>query len=111
LVGGHDRGLDYTPLGHAVARRQLPTLVITIPDNGPRIGSAIREIVGDEVTVVDAANLDEAVATACGWAREGGVVLLSPAAPSFGRYADYRARARAFSEAASKCGVLTESPS
>ena len=110
LVGGHDRGLDYAPLGHAVARRQLPTLVITIPDNGPRIGSAIREIVGDEVTVVDAANLDEAVATACGWAREGGVVLLSPAAPSFGRYADYRARARAFSEAASKCGVLTESP-
>jgi UDP-N-acetylmuramoylalanine--D-glutamate ligase len=110
LVGGHDRGLDYSPLGHAVARRQLPTLVITIPDNGPRIGGAIREIVGDEVTVVDAANLDEAVATACGWARGGGVVLLSPAAPSFGRYADYRARARAFADAASKCGVLTEFP-
>jgi len=110
LVGGHDRGLDYSALGHAVARRQLPTLVITMPDNGPRIGEAIRDVVGDRVTVVDAASLDEAVATACGWARHGGVVLLSPAAPSFGRYADYTDRARAFAEAASKCGPLTEQP-
>jgi UDP-N-acetylmuramoylalanine--D-glutamate ligase len=110
LVGGHDRGLDYSPLGRAVARRQLPTLVITMPDNGPRIGEAIRDVVDDQVTVVDAASLDEAVATACGWARHGGVVLLSPAAPSFGRYADYKDRAQAFAEAASKCGPLTERP-
>jgi UDP-N-acetylmuramoylalanine--D-glutamate ligase len=110
LVGGHDRGVDYSPLGQAVARRHMPTLVITLPDNGPRIGNAIREIVGDHVTVVDAAGLDEAVATACGWARDGGVVLLSPAAPSFGRYADYRARAQAFSDAASKCGALAQPP-
>jgi UDP-N-acetylmuramoylalanine--D-glutamate ligase len=110
LVGGHDRGLDYSPLGRAVARRQLPTLVITMPDNGPRIGEAIRDVVGDLVTVIDAASLDEAVATACGWARDGGVVLLSPAAPSFGRYADYKDRAQAFAGAASKCGPLTEMP-
>ena len=64
----------------------------------------------DGVTVVDAASLEEAVATACGWARDGGVVLLSPAAPSFGRFADYNDRARAFAEAASKCGPLTEQP-
>jgi UDP-N-acetylmuramoylalanine--D-glutamate ligase len=110
LVGGHDRGLDYSALGHALARRQPRTLVITMPDNGPRIGGAIRDVVGDGVTVVDAASLEEAVATACGWARDGGVVLLSPAAPSFGRFADYNDRARAFAEAASKCGPLTEQP-
>ena len=104
LVGGHDRGLDYTPLGQAVARRLLPILVVTLPDNGPRIGRAIRDVVGPGVDVVDAADLDEGVATASRWAREGGVVLLSPAAPSFGRYADYRARARAFADAAAKCG-------
>jgi UDP-N-acetylmuramoylalanine--D-glutamate ligase len=107
LVGGHDRGLDYAPLGHAVARRTVPTLVVTMPGNGPRIGSAIREVVGDAVEVIDAAGLDEAVASAWGWARNGGVVLLSPAAPSFGRYADYRERARAFAAAAAACGSLT----
>jgi UDP-N-acetylmuramoylalanine--D-glutamate ligase len=108
LVGGHDRGLDYAPLGQAVARRTVPTLVVTMPNNGPRIGSAIREVVGDAVEVIDATGLEEAVATAWGWTRNsGGVVLLSPAAPSFGRYADYRERARAFAEAAATCGPLT----
>ena len=107
LVGGHDRGLDYAPLGQAVGRRTMPTLVVTMPRNGPRIGSAIREVVGDAIEVIDSSGMDEAVATAWGWARRGGVVLLSPAAPSFGRYADYRERARAFAEAAAKCGPLT----
>ncbi len=106
LVGGHDRGLDYRPLGLAVARRTEPTLVVTMPDNGPRIGDAIRQVVGTRVEVVDAGGLRDAVAAACGWAREGGVVLLSPAAPSFGRFADYRERARAFSDAAAECGTL-----
>ena len=30
----------------AVAAATVPTLVVTMPDNGPRIGSAIREVVG-----------------------------------------------------------------
>jgi len=107
LVGGHDRGLDYSDLGRTVAGRPLRTLVVTMPDNGPRIGSAIRQVAGDTVDIVDADGLDEAVAVAWAWAREGGVVLLSPAAPSFGRFADYQARARAFAEAVSNCGTLT----
>ena len=113
LVGGHDRGLDYAALGQAVARRTVPTLVVTMPANGPRIGNAIREVVGDAVEVIDAAGLEEAVTDAWGWARNAGtgtdepVVLLSPAAPSFGRYTDYRERARAFAEAAAACGPLT----
>ena len=110
LVGGHDRGLDYSALGRTIAERARPTLVVTMPDNGPRIGSAVREMAGDRVEVVDADGLDDAVAVACDWAREGGVVLLSPAAPSFGRFADYQARARAFAEAVGNCGTLTENP-
>ena len=107
LVGGHDRGLDYSALGRTVADRPVSTLVVTMPDNGPRIGSAIRQVAGERVDVVDADGLDEAVAVAYAWAREGGVVLLSPAAPSFGRFADYQARARAFAEAVRNCGTLT----
>ncbi len=122
LVGGHDRGLDYALLGEAVARRALPTLVVTMPANGPRIGNAIREVVGGAVEVIDADGLEEAVATAWAWARNAGdaqsdpdrdvgndraVVLLSPAAPSFGEYTDYRQRSQAFAEAAARCGPLT----
>ena len=107
LVGGHDRGLDYTPLGRSVASRTAPTLVVTMPDNGPRIGAAVRDAAGDRVEVLDAASLQAAVETAFAWARSGGVVLLSPAAPSFGRFRDYRERAAAFAAAAASCGTLS----
>jgi UDP-N-acetylmuramoyl-L-alanine---L-glutamate ligase len=111
LVGGHDRGVDYTALGQAVARRARPTLVVTMPDNGPRIGAAVR---AEDATaeVVDAGSLEEAVGVAYRWSLEvaaragndgGAVVLLSPAAPSFGRFNDYRERAAAFAAAAGRC--------
>jgi UDP-N-acetylmuramoyl-L-alanine---L-glutamate ligase len=103
LVGGHDRGIDYAPLGLTVAQRKAPTLVVTMPDNGPRIGDAIRAA-GTAAEVMDASDLNEAVALAFGWSPPGGVVLLSPAAPSFGQFVDYRDRAKAFAEAASRCG-------
>ena len=106
LVGGHDRGLDYVPLGHTLAGRTRPTLVVTLPDNGPRIGQAVRGITGDRIEVIDAPDLDEAVVTAFAWSKPDGVVLLSPAAPSFGRFADYRDRARAFADAAARLGEL-----
>jgi UDP-N-acetylmuramoyl-L-alanine---L-glutamate ligase len=109
LVGGQDRGIDYAPLARSVARRGAPTFVVTMPDNGPRIGTAIRSEAGDDVEVVDAADLDAAVDAAFGWVegRGGGVVVLSPAAPSFGRYHDYRDRAAAFARAAARYGPLT----
>ncbi len=121
LVGGHDRGVDYAPLGQAVARRARPTLVVTMPDNGPRIGDAVRAA-APTAEVIDAPSLEEAVAAAYRWALEAeanargdrppgstegkAVVLLSPAAPSFGRFSDYRERAAAFTDAAGRCGRL-----
>jgi UDP-N-acetylmuramoylalanine--D-glutamate ligase len=107
LVGGHDRGLDYAPLGRSIAARTTPTLVVTMPDNGPRIGQAVRDATAGRVEVRDAADLDAAVDAAFAWAPAGGVVLLSPAAPSFGRFGDYRERAAAFAEAAGRCGMLS----
>jgi UDP-N-acetylmuramoylalanine--D-glutamate ligase len=106
-VGGHDRGLDYSPLGRAIAHRTAPTLVVTMPDNGPRIGAAVREAGDGTVEVMDAASLDAAVEAAFGWAGPGAVVLLSPAAPSFGRYGDYKERSAAFAAAAARCGPLS----
>jgi UDP-N-acetylmuramoyl-L-alanine---L-glutamate ligase len=106
LVGGHDRGVDYEPLGRAVADRRAPTLVVTMPDNGARIGAAVRAVTNGRVEVVDAASLEAAVDAAFAWATEGAVVLLSPAAPSFGRFGDYRERSAAFAAAAAHLGPL-----
>ena len=57
------------------------------------------------VELLDAAATDEAVARAFAWARPDGVVLLSPAAPSFGRFRDYRDRAEHFTQAMRGCAA------
>jgi UDP-N-acetylmuramoylalanine--D-glutamate ligase len=105
LVGGSDRGIDYGPLADTVAARSQPTLVVTLPDNGPSIGALIRTR-DARVNVIDADDLEDAVARAFDWATAGSVVLLSPAAPSFGRFANYRARGDAFAAAALRHGPL-----
>ena len=107
LVGGHDRGLDYAPLGRTIAHRQAPTVVVTMPDNGPRIGKEVRRASEGRIEVIDAASLEAAVAAAVEWTPAGGVVLLSPAAPSFGRFGDYRERSAAFAAAVGRHGTLS----
>jgi len=98
IVGGHDRGIDYAPLAAGVLARAAPTLVLTLPDSGPRIRAAIEKTAAG-IEVTNCPDLDEAVAAGFRWARPDGVVLLSPAAPSFGRFRDYRDRSEAFAHA------------
>lgn len=95
LVGGLDRGIDYRPLREGL-RTRPDLLVLTMPTNGPLIGAALRP----DVPVEDCASLEQAVRRGREWAGPGGVVLLSPAAASFDRFADYRARGLAFATAA-----------
>jgi UDP-N-acetylmuramoyl-L-alanine---L-glutamate ligase len=98
IVGGHDRGIDYAPLAAGVLARDAPTYVLTLPDSGPRIRAEL-ERAAPGISVTDCPGLDEAVAEAFRWARPDGVVLLSPAAPSFGQFRDYRDRSEAFASA------------
>jgi UDP-N-acetylmuramoylalanine--D-glutamate ligase len=103
IVGGQDRGIDYAPLAAALRRRPAPTYVLTLPDSGPRISAEIEAAGGEPGTglagVTDVPHLEAAVAAGFGWARPDGVVLLSPAAPSFGHFRDYRDRSEAFARA------------
>jgi UDP-N-acetylmuramoylalanine--D-glutamate ligase len=111
LVGGFDRGIDYAPLAGPLQDRRHPTLVLTLPDSGPRIAAelAAAGVAGDSTGDVEVRPADDLVAAtgeAFTWARpRRGVVLLSPAAPSFGRFRDYRDRAEAFTAAARACGT------
>jgi UDP-N-acetylmuramoyl-L-alanine---L-glutamate ligase len=103
IVGGQDRGIDYTALAQGVSRRVEPTTVLTLPDSGPRITEAFTATAatgdGGFAGITDCRDLDEAVARAFAWARPDGIVLLSPAAPSFGHFRDYRDRGDHFAAA------------
>jgi UDP-N-acetylmuramoylalanine--D-glutamate ligase len=103
IAGGHDRGIDYAPLAAGLAARDMPTLVLAVPDSGPRIQAAIEVAGPAKVDVVACDGLDAAVERGFGWALPDGVVLLSPAAPSFGRFRDYADRGAAFARAMNAC--------
>lgn len=96
LVGGLDRGLDWAV--HAPALRAAgPHALIGLPDSGSTVlgtlGAAGLAPPGGLHPVAD---MGEAVRLACALTPPGGVVLLSPGAPSFPRYRDYRERAGDF---------------
>jgi UDP-N-acetylmuramoyl-L-alanine---L-glutamate ligase len=97
LVGGQDRGIDYAPLALGL-RESADLLVLTLPDNGPRIADTIRSL-APTVAVEECADLRSAVRRGHEWAVPDGVVLLSPAAPSFGVFRDYAERAEVFTAA------------
>ncbi len=104
IAGGHDRGIDYAPLAAGVLTRGAPTFVLTVPDSGPRISAAIERAtagVGSSAFAgtANCHDLDAAVAAGYRWAQPDGLVLLSPAAPSFGQFRDYRDRGDAFARA------------
>ncbi|WP_249998036.1 UDP-N-acetylmuramoyl-L-alanine--D-glutamate ligase [Actinoplanes sp. M2I2] len=95
LLGGTDRGLDYTPLRHFLAERELT--VIGIPDSGPRILAELAGLPGVTTAVAD--DLADAVRRARELTPPGGVVLLSPAAPSYGQFRNFEHRSEAFAAA------------
>jgi UDP-N-acetylmuramoylalanine--D-glutamate ligase len=110
IVGGQDRGIDYGELADGVMARAGETAVLTLPDSGPRISAAFKGRAGgpgapgapgtsSAVSVQDCPDLDTAVRAGFTWAKPDGVVLLSPAAPSFGHFKNYSDRAAAFSRA------------
>lgn len=102
LVGGHDRGVDYGGLAAAIADRPGATLVVTLPDNGPAIGALVARRSAVEVRAAD--DVASAVAAAVDWLGGDGIVLLSPAAPSFSQFRSWKERSDAFAAAVASLG-------
>ena len=96
LVGGLDRGVDWSP--YMTRFRQFPPVaVIGIPDSGERIiGDLARHGIKPESGLHAAGNLEDAIHLARRVTPAGGTVLLSPGSPSFLQFRDYRDRGRQF---------------
>lgn len=94
IVGGYDRGIDYGKLIAKLAGGAARA-VLCLGASGERIFGTLYAGAPDPKTVV-VGSMDAAVARARQLTPRGGVVLLSPAAPSYGTYRDFAERGRDF---------------
>lgn len=103
LLGGFDRGLNVDELARYVATKPVYA-VITMPDNGPRIAETIRKALDDtaesKLLLQEAEDLKGAVSIAKKITPAGGVILLSPGAPSYGRFKNFSERGNTFARIA-----------
>jgi UDP-N-acetylmuramoylalanine--D-glutamate ligase len=98
ILGGYDRGIDYDRLVAALAQGRARR-ALCLGESGARIRAALAAGSGS-CTASLARSMAEAVATALRTTPPGGVVLLSPAAPSYGQYRDFRERGHDFARQA-----------
>jgi UDP-N-acetylmuramoyl-L-alanine---L-glutamate ligase len=99
ILGGHDRGIDYGELVEKAVTGAAKA-VICLGDSGERIYSLAKAVATRRDAIACKIHRAQSMADAVAYARQvtppGGVVLLSPAAPSYGQYRDYIERGRDF---------------
>jgi UDP-N-acetylmuramoylalanine--D-glutamate ligase len=97
ILGGSDKGADYTQLAKTVASANIRK-VLLIGEQGPRIKAAFDQV--DFTNFTDGGKtIDEIAATARREGQPGDVVLLSPACASFDMFNNYKERGLHFKQA------------
>jgi UDP-N-acetylmuramoylalanine--D-glutamate ligase len=92
ILGGKDKGSDYTLLQKPLRERAILALLI-----GAAADKIEKQIAGS-VAIERAGTLERAVEAAALAARSGDVVLLAPACASFDQFEDYEHRGRVFKQ-------------
>ena len=93
IMGGYDKGNDYTPLREIVQIRVKAAVMLG------EYTQQIEKTLADTTDIIKAQTMAQAVQVAYKLAAPGDVVLLSPANASFDMYTDYKARGANFKAA------------
>jgi UDP-N-acetylmuramoylalanine--D-glutamate ligase len=92
ILGGKDKGSDYTVLQKPLREKAILALLIGAA------ADKIEKQINGSVAIERAGTLDNAVEIASHAARAGDVVLLAPACASFDQFENYEQRGRVFKE-------------
>lgn len=95
IMGGQDRGQDYGELAQRLSDYDICSVML-LPDNGSIIAKSLFDV---QIKKFD--QLEDAVRAAFDDTPEGGVILLSPGAPSFGHFKSFEQRGECFAKACS----------
>jgi UDP-N-acetylmuramoylalanine--D-glutamate ligase len=97
ILGGKDKGSDYTVLAEPLRRKARGVLLVGAAAG--KIRSHLQEAtLPSSVEVVDVGTIPDAVEQAFAKARSGEIVLLAPACASFDQFTSFEHRGRVFKE-------------
>jgi UDP-N-acetylmuramoylalanine--D-glutamate ligase len=94
IAGGYDKNIPYDVLGPEVCAhvKQLFLCGAT----GPKIRAAVEAAEGEKPEIFDCADLEAATRAAAAAAREGDLVIMSPASASFDAFKNFMVRGEFF---------------
>jgi UDP-N-acetylmuramoylalanine--D-glutamate ligase len=96
ILGGKDKGSDYSPLIEPLRRRAR--LILLIGASAGKIESQIAHQLAPAVPALRAGTLEQAMAIASERACAGDTVLLAPACASFDQFENFEHRGRVFKQ-------------
>ncbi len=98
ILGGFERGVDFTPLAKTIWQVNIPLLLV-FPESGLRLWDTILKTQPPNKKLPKTfavQKMQDAVSLAFEQTPKGKICLLSPASPSFGLFKDYQERGRIF---------------
>jgi len=101
ILGGYDRGIDYTGLAEFICKSRIKNIILTGPA-GERISGLLRQFKNCSPSTFFISEFELAVEKAVAVTPAGGVCLLSPAASSYDRFKNFEERGRFFKELVSR---------
>lgn len=100
ILGGYDKGLDYTGLITEITKYKNDLKVILIGDLQEKIyGLLSKSFSKENIYKLDKSSMNEIIKKAVEITPKNGVVLLSPAAASFDMFKDYKERGSLYKKA------------
>lgn len=103
IIGGKDRGIDYTDFAVDLENSKL-SVIIGTKTTGHKIIDMMNAN-GTKKALIKAENLEEAVKSAYENTKADGICILSPAASSYNEYKNFEEKGRHYKELIKKYGV------
>ena len=94
IVGGYDKHIPFDVLGPEICQRVK--LLILGGATGPKIRETVENCEGEKPEILDCGDLETAVKAAVAAAKDGDVVLLSPASAAFDQFKNFMVRGEFF---------------
>ncbi len=102
ILGGYDKGSDYTELAAVLARQKNIKQVLLIGQNKEKIAIELSAAGFDNYTMIETTHFENIIKTAYKMAEAGDIVLLSPASASFGMFKNFYERGNQFKKIVSE---------